>query len=99
MRGAGRSKPLVMSDALPSNNAEEDTLIRCHCLAHGRRKFSELDEAFPAESAVVVNARKDVFDHEKYTRTEQMPVQERLAYHQRKSGPIMKRLKRWLDRQ
>jgi transposase len=28
-----------------------------------------------------------------------MPAQERLAYHQRKSGPIMKRLKRWLEEQ
>jgi hypothetical protein len=40
-REPGRSKPLVMSDALSSNNAEEDELIRCNCLAHGRRKFSE----------------------------------------------------------
>ena len=98
-RAPGRSNPLVMSDALPSNNAEEDALIRCHCLAHGRRKFSELDEAFPAESAVVVNALKDVFDHEAYTRAEQLTAQERLAYHQRQSGPIMKRLKRWLEAQ
>ena len=96
-REPDRGKPLVMSDALPSNNAEEDALIRCHCLAHGRRKFSELDEAFPAESAVVVNALKDVFDHEEYARAEQLTAQERLAYHQRKSGPIMKQLKRWLE--
>jgi hypothetical protein len=98
-REPGRSKPLVMSDALSSNNAEEDELIRCHCLAHGRRKFSELDEAFPVESAVVVNALKDVFDHDEYTRAEQMTAQERLAYHQCKSGPIMKQLKRWLEQQ
>ena len=98
-REPGRDKPLVMSDALPSNNAQEAQLIRCHCLAHGRRKFSELDEAFPAESAVVVNVLKDVFDHEEYTRAEQLTVQERLAYHQRKSGPIMKKLKRWLEQQ
>jgi hypothetical protein len=88
-----------MSDALSSNNAEEATLIRCHCLAHGRRKFSELDEAFPAESAVVVNALKDVFDHDEYARVEQLTAQARLAYHQRKSGPIMRKLKRWLERQ
>jgi len=98
-RGPNRGKPLVMSDALPSNNAEEDALIRCHCLAHGRRKFRELDEAFPAESAVVVNALKDVFDHEEYARVEQLTAQERLAYHQRNSGPIMKELKRWLAQQ
>ena len=98
-REPGRGKPLVMSDALSHNHAEEAKLIRCHCLAHGRRKFSELDEAFPAESAVVVNALKDVFDHDEYARAEQMTAQERLAYHQRKSGPIMKQLKRWLERQ
>ena len=40
------------------------TLIRCHCLAHGRRTFSELAEDFPTESAVVVNALKLVYDHE-----------------------------------
>jgi transposase len=94
-----RDKPLVMSDALSRNHAGEDTLIRCHCLAHGRRKFSELDEVFPPESAIVVNALKDVFDHDEYTRAEQMTAQERLAYHQRTSGPIMTRLKRWLDQQ
>jgi transposase len=98
-REPDHDKPVVMSDALPSNNAQEDALIRCHCLAHGRRQFSELDEAFPAESAVVVNALKDVFDHEEYTRVEQLTAQDRLAYHQRKSGPIMKKLKRWLEQQ
>src|SRR4030095_13727258 len=68
-REPDRDKPVVMSDALSSNNAQEDALIRCHCLAHGRRKFSELDEAFPAESAVVVHALKDVFNHDETRRT------------------------------
>lgn len=98
-REPDRGKPVVMSDALPSNNAVEDALIRCHCLAHGRRKFSELDEAFPTESAVVVNALKDVFDHDEDARAKQLTAQERLAYHQRKSGPIMRKLKRWLEQQ
>jgi transposase len=98
-REPGQSEPLVTSDALSSNKAQEDALIRCHCLAHGRRKFSELDETFPVESAVVVNALKNVFDHDEYTRAEQMTAQERLTYHQRKSGPIMKKLKRWLEQQ
>jgi hypothetical protein len=40
-RAPERGNPWVMSDALPSNNAAEDTLIRCQCLAHGRRKCSE----------------------------------------------------------
>jgi hypothetical protein len=98
-REPDRGKPFVMSDALSSNNAAEDTLLRCHCLAHGRRKFSELDDAFPVESAVVVNALRDVFDHEEYARAEQMTAQDRLTYHQDKSGPIMQQLQRWLEQQ
>jgi transposase len=94
-----RGKPLVMSDALSSNNAEEDGLIRCHCLAHGRRKFSELDEVFPAESAVVVDALKLVFDHDEVARREQLSALERLAYHQRKSAPIMTALQTWVEQQ
>lgn len=98
-REPARDKPLVMSDALSRNNAAEDTLIRCHCLAHGRRKFSDLAEDFPAESAVVVNALSAVFDHEEYAQGEQMTAQERLAYHQDKSGPILTELQRWLEQQ
>src|SRR5262249_17727577 len=45
-RDPQRGTPLVMSDALASNSAAEDRLIRCHCLAHGRRKFSELEDVF-----------------------------------------------------
>jgi hypothetical protein len=94
-----RGNPLVRSDALSRNNAEEDALIRCHCLAHGRRKCSELEDAFPAESTVVVHALKLVFEHAEDARVEQLTAQERLAYHQRKSGPLMKKLKRWLEQQ
>lgn len=94
-----RGKPLVMSDALSSNNAAETPLIRCHCLAHGRRKFSDLDEVFPAESAVVVEALKLVFDHDEAARREQLSAPERLAYHQAKSGPIMEALQKWLEQQ
>jgi hypothetical protein len=94
-----RGKPLVMSDALSSNNAEEEGLIRCHCLAHGRRKFSELDDVFPAESAVVVDALQLVFDHDEAARREQLSASARLAYHQRKSAPSMAALQIWLAQQ
>jgi transposase len=71
-----------MSDSVRSNKAEEAGLIRCHCLAHGRRKFSELEEDFPVESAVVVEALEAVYDHDEQAREEQLNAQERLAYHQ-----------------
>lgn len=98
-RESQREKPLVMSDALASNSADETRLIRCHGLAHGRRKFSELDEVFPAESAVVGKALEAVYEHEEAARDKQFSAQERLAYHQPSSGPIMPTLKTWLEQQ
>jgi transposase len=98
-REAGRDKPLVMSDALAAHTADEATLIRCHCLAHGRRKFSELEEVFPEECAMVIEALKQVFDHDAEARVQQMNATERLVYHQAYSRPIMDELKRWLDTQ
>jgi hypothetical protein len=94
-----RGKPLVMSDALASNSAHEEGLIRCHCLAHGRRKFSELEDVFPVESAVVREALKLVFEHDEVARVQQLSVQDRLTYHQTYSAPIMETLKGWLEQQ
>jgi transposase len=98
-READRGKPLVMSDALANNTADEGALTRCHCLAHGRRKFTELEEVFPAECAIVIEALKHVFDHEEEARVQHMNAEVRLRYHQQYSGPIMDRLKHWLAQQ
>lgn len=98
-READRGTPLVMSDALASNEADEQALIRCHCLAHGRRKFSELEDVFPQECAVVLDVLTQVFDHNEEARAQQLSAQERLAYHQVSSGPLMEGLKRWLQQQ
>jgi hypothetical protein len=88
-----------MSDALSSNNAAETPLIRCHCLVHGRRQFSDLAEDFPAESAVVVNALKLIYDHDDEAREQGLNAQERLAYHQKYSAPVFTTLKTWLEQQ
>jgi transposase len=98
-RQAHLDKPLVMSDALSRNAADEDQLIRCHCLAHGRRQFSDLEDVFPQECQVVIEALKQVFDHETEARAQQMSPAARLAYHQAYSRPIMDELHRWLDQQ
>src|SRR5712691_9579745 len=76
-RAAEHGTPLVMSDALASNAADETPLIRCHCLAHGRRKFSELEEVFPQECTVVLESLKQVFDHDDEAHVKQMIAPER----------------------
>jgi hypothetical protein len=99
-REVGLDKPLVMSDALASNAvADESRLIRCHCLAHGRRKFSDLAEVFPHECQVVLKVIGQVFEHDAQARQEQLSPSERLAYHQRLSGPLMEGLHTWLHQQ
>ena len=89
-----------MSDALSSNEvADESTLIRCHCLAHGRRKFSDLEAVFPHECQVVLEVIRQVFDHDEQARQDQLSPEARLAYHQAQSQPLMDGLKGWLDKQ
>ena len=95
-RAADLDLPLVMSDALVSNEADETRLIRCHCLAHGRRKFSELEEVFPTECRVVLDTLAQVFDHDEEARKRQLSAAERLAYHQTVSRPLMEALQHWL---
>jgi hypothetical protein len=99
-RAAGLAKPLAMSDALTSNAvADESRLIRCHCLAHGRRKFSDLEDVFPQECQVVLQVLSQVFDHDEQARQAQLSPQARLAYHQAQSQPLMEALKQWLATQ
>lgn len=99
-RQPGLDKPIVMSDALSANALDDETvLIRCHCLAHGYRQFSDIEEVFPVECRRVLDALKAVFEHEALTREPALSAEQRLAYHQTHSGPILAALKSWLEQQ
>jgi len=98
-READLEPPLAMSDALSRNEVEEGLVIRCHCLAHGRRQFSDIEAVFPTECRVVLDALKQVFDHDEEAREKQLSAQARLTYHQTYSQPLMDDLKSWLDNQ
>jgi hypothetical protein len=98
-READQAPPLVMSDALSRNEVENAAVIRCHCLAHGRRQFSDLEDIFPQECQVVIDALKQVFDHDDEACAQQLSPEARLAYHQEYSGPLMAELKQWLQQQ
>ena len=99
-RAADRGPPIVMSDALAANQRDDDdTLIRCHCLAHGRRQFTDLEAVFPVESHQVITLLNQVFAHEAVTRAQALSAAERLAYHQAHSGPLLAALREWLEQQ
>ena len=100
LREPERGPPIVMSDALSVNTINEDEAnIRSPCLAHGRRKFTELEEVFPAECQGVIEALDTVFEHEATTRAQGLRAAARLAYHQEHSGPIRAALKVSLEEQ
>jgi len=99
-RAPGLAKPIVMSDALAANQREDDdTLIRCHCRAHGRRQFTDLEEVFPAAARQVISGLDQVFAHDAVAGDQAMTPAERVAYHQAQSGPLLETLYDWLEPQ
>ena len=97
-REPGLPKPIVMSDALAANTlAEEANVIRCYCLAHGVRSFSELEALFPHSCQRVLEDLARVYDID--AETAEFSDSQRLRHHQRHSEPILTALKRWLEQQ
>jgi len=79
-RAAGLAKPLALADALASKAlTKEAAVIRCHCLAHGRRKCSALAEVCPHACQVVLGVMSQVFDHDEQARKEPRSPAERLG--------------------
>jgi hypothetical protein len=51
---------------------------------------------FPDEVQYVLEELKEVYENDAVTKKEGMTPQQRLRFHKAKSGPVMKRLKKWL---
>jgi len=83
--------PIKMSDAAAVNGKKMAQTIDANCLAHGRGKFRELEEIFPVECGQVMEAIRKVYQYDDQTKG--MSDQERLEYHQKHSGPVMKELR------
>jgi transposase len=98
-RAAELSAPIQMCDALPCNTCGDFETIVANCIAHARRKFVEVADKFPAECRYILEALRDVYRNDTLTREQEMSDEERLAFHQVESGPIMDELKAWLKQQ
>lgn len=94
-RPATMQKVIRMSDALSANlvNTADDTVSLC--LAHGSRKFVEIKASNLTYCNHVLEQISQVYENDK--KTTGMTEQERLLYHQENSGPIMKKLKEWIE--
>lgn len=96
-RRAGLPKPIQMSDALAANWGGKEEVIGAKCLAHARRKVFELAEIYPSECQVVLAAVGKVYQFDGEAKG-LSPI-ERLAHHQKHSGPVMEELKEWIEQQ
>jgi hypothetical protein len=97
-RSAALPLPIQMGDALSRNTSPGvfETILG-KCLTHGRRQFVDVIGAFPSEVKRVLETLRDVYRHDAATRENRMSPEERLAYHQEHSRPLMEELKAWLD--
>jgi hypothetical protein len=96
-RNPALGAPMKMSDAAAVNGKKKTPTVDLNCLAHGRGKFKEIEENFPLECLRVKDAIRKVYEND--ARTVGMSDQERLEYHQAKSGPVMGDLRDWIEKQ
>jgi hypothetical protein len=98
-RAAELPPPIQMCDALSRNMPQALRTIVANCLAHGRRQFADVHDVFPNECRYVLEVFEVVYRNDAKARQEGMSAAERLAFHQRASGPVMEDLRAWLQRQ
>jgi transposase len=98
-RAAKLSAPIQMCDALERNLPGELRTILANCLAHARRHFIEVVNDFPDECRFLLTTLGKVYKIDAAARRRGLSPEERLRLHQRKSGPLMKKLETWLREQ
>ena len=91
---------IFMSDALACNfvGLTDDDLI-ANCMAHGRRNFVKIIDIFPEECHRVIAAIGEVYYFDGQSEELGHTDEQRLTFHQERSGPVMESLKTWLDEQ
>lgn len=98
-RAAELSPPIQMCDALSRNVPGEERTQLANCLAHGRRKFVEVLEQFPAACRTILEELRKVYRVDARARTEGLSKEERLELHRKQSAVVMDSLKAWLQEQ
>lgn len=96
-RDAELDAPIQMCDALSRNLPREIKTIVANCIAHARRKFVDVANSFPDEVKHVLEQLSKVYKKDAVAKKQQMSKDERLAFHQEHSAPVMDELKTWLE--
>jgi transposase len=98
-RKPGMKPPIQMCDALSRNSSDEFITLLSNCLAHGRRNFVDIVFNFPEECTHVLEELKKVYKNDALTKQRNLTPDERLAFHQKNSKPVMDELEEWFNSQ
>jgi transposase len=98
-RQADLGPPIQMCDALSRNEPENFETLLANCMSHGRRRFVDVYDNFPDECTHVLNVLRKVYKNDDDARTQTLSDDQRLKYHQNRSGPLMENLKNWFNAQ
>lgn len=98
-RAAALPPPIHMSDALSRNEPKGFDVVIAKCQSHARRNFLDVSESFPEECRFVIETMREVFHNDAVARERALTPEERLAHHQAHSGPVMEKLRAWMQAQ
>ena len=87
--------PILMSDALPSNQPSLRDVTPSLCNSHARRKFVDVINHFPDEVEHILSCYGDIWTNEHKVIELQLSASQRLEYHQSHSLPILEEIKHW----
>jgi transposase len=92
--------PIIqMCDALSRNVPKIVETLVANCNAHSRRNFVKVTANFPEPCRYVLETFREIYSYDAVTRQEGMSAEERLAFHQEHSKPVMDKLHAWLQAQ
>jgi hypothetical protein len=88
-----------MCDALSRNLPKELEVIVANCLAHARRKFIDQVQNFPEPCRYVLETLREVYQNDALAKQNRMSPDERLAWHQAQSAPLVAQFENWMNEQ
>ena len=98
-RASELAPPIQMCDALSRNMSEDFKAIVGNCLAHGRRRFTDVIENFPSQCRYVLELLGHVYKNDELTHERKLSDDDRLIFHQSHSKALMDELQKWLKEQ
>ena len=94
--------PIQMSDALARNVPKLPSglaVIAANCLAHGRRQVVQVVAQFPEACAHILDALGEVYGYDAEAARRALSPEDRLRWHQDRSGPVLTALQDWMTAQ